>query len=101
MIDVVAERFSFTPSVITVTQGEIVELRLTSDDTDHGFHLTGPQPMDIEIPKRGRGDIRVRIDATEAGDYVFECSLVCGAGHDFMRGTLRIRPRPDGTATTR
>jgi heme/copper-type cytochrome/quinol oxidase subunit 2 len=47
----------------------------------------------VEIPKRGRGDVRVVFDAAEAGTYVFECSRICGAGHSFMRGRLRVRAR--------
>jgi cytochrome c oxidase subunit II len=91
VVHVVAERFQFTPSEITVDEGTLVELRLTSEDTSHGFRLLGPGGINVEIPKRGRGDIRVMFDALEAGSYTFECSRVCGAGHDFMRGTLRVR----------
>lgn len=91
VVHVVAERFVFTPSEITVEAGTLVELRLTSEDTNHGFRLVGPGSIDVEIPKRGRGDIRVTFEATEPGSYTFECTRVCGAGHDFMRGTLRVR----------
>ena len=95
IIHVVAERFSFFPSEITVDQGEVVELRITSEDTSHGFRLVGPGAIDVEVPKRGRGEVKVRLEAAEPGDYTFECSRVCGAGHDFMRGTLRVKTRTD------
>jgi heme/copper-type cytochrome/quinol oxidase subunit 2 len=91
VVRVVAERFSFYPSEIDVVRGESIELRITSDDTSHGFRLLGPGGVDVDIPKRGRGDVRVVFDATEAGTFVFECSRVCGAGHSFMRGMLRVR----------
>ena len=93
VVYVVAERFVFTPSEITVEEGTLLELRITSEDTDHGFHLFGPDEIDVEIPKRGRGEIRVNVDAREPGVYIFECSRICGAGHSFMRGTLRVRAR--------
>jgi len=93
VIHVAAERFAFTPSEITVDEGSIVELRLTSDDTDHGFRVYGLGDPSVVIPKRGRGDVRVTIEAKEAGSYRFECSHVCGAGHGFMRGVIRIKPR--------
>ena len=92
VIHVVAERFTFTPARITVEQGTSVEIRLTSEDTAHGFRLIGPGDIDVEIPKRSRGDVRVRFEATESGEYTFECSRVCGAGHGFMRGTMRVLP---------
>ena len=50
IIRVVAERFLFTPSEITVDEGEVVELRITSEDTSHGFHLKGPDNINVEIP---------------------------------------------------
>jgi cytochrome c oxidase subunit II len=93
VIHVAAERFAFTPSEITVDEGSIVELRLTSDDTDHGFRVYGLGDPSVVIPKRGRGDVRVTFEAKEAGSYRFECSHVCGAGHGFMRGVIRVKPR--------
>lgn len=99
IIRIVAERFLFTPSEITVEEGTTVEFRISSDDTSHGFRLTGPEnsggaaAIDLEIPKRGRGEARATFQATAAGRYTFECSHVCGAGHDFMRGALRVTPR--------
>jgi heme/copper-type cytochrome/quinol oxidase subunit 2 len=74
-----------------VDRGESIELRITSEDTSHGFRLIGPGEVDVEIPKRGRGDVRVRFEASEAGTFIFECSRVCGAGHAFMRGTIHVR----------
>ena len=93
VVHIVAERFSFTPARVTIDQGSALELRIASDDTSHGFKLTGPQAIDIEIPKRGRGEARVMFDAAQAGTYVFECSRVCGAGHGFMRGVIEVKPR--------
>lgn len=93
IVHVVAERFSFVPSEITVDEGTAVEIRLTSEDTSHGFRLLGPGDINVEIPKRGRGDVRVTFEAKEPGTYAFECSHVCGAGHGFMRGTLRVKQR--------
>ena len=40
-------------------EGTRVELRITSDDTTHGFQLIGLGDINVEIPKRGRGDVRV------------------------------------------
>ena len=92
VVHVVAERFSFTPSQITVTAGTVIEIRLTSEDTAHGFRIAGPTGVDVTIPKRNRGEMVVTFEATEPGNYVFECSRMCGAGHSFMRGRIRVRP---------
>jgi cytochrome c oxidase subunit II len=86
VIDIAAERFAFTPSEIRVTAGTRLEIRLQSDDTAHGFHIVGTD-VDIELPKRGRGVATVNFQP-QAGRYTFECSRVCGAGHEFMRGVI-------------
>lgn len=86
VVEIAAERFSFTPSEIRVKAGDRLEIRLESDDTAHGFHIVGTD-VDIELPKRGRGAATV-IFQPKAGRYTFECSRVCGAGHEFMRGVI-------------
>jgi len=87
VIEINAERFSFTPSEFRVRSDAPVEIRLRSDDTDHGFHILGTD-IKIVIPKRGKGAATVTFQPPKPGRYVFECSKLCGAGHAFMRGTL-------------
>ena len=90
IIRVSAERFAFTPSEIVVEPGEEVELRIKSDDTAHGFRIAGTG-VNVVIPKRGKGEISVPFRAPEPGRYTFECTRMCGAGHNFMRGELVVR----------
>jgi cytochrome c oxidase subunit 2 len=87
VVEIAAERFSFTPSEVRVKADRPVEIRLTSDDTDHGFRILGTD-INVIIPKRGKGEATVTFQAPKAGRYTFECSKLCGAGHAFMRGTL-------------
>ena len=86
IIEITAERFTFNPSEIRVKAGTPLEIRLTSEDTMHGFHILGTD-IDLELPKRGRGVASVMFQPT-AGRYTFECSRLCGAGHAFMRGVI-------------
>lgn len=88
-VDIAAERFSFTPSEIKTTLGTTLTIRLTSDDTSHGFHIIGTN-VNVEVPKRGRGTTTVTFRPETAGRYTFECSHLCGAGHSFMRGALIV-----------
>lgn len=88
VVEITAERFSFTPSEVRVKAGAPVELRLRSDDTDHGFHIVGTD-VRVTIPKRTRGVTTVTFEP-KAGRYTFECSEICGAGHGFMRGTIIV-----------
>jgi cytochrome c oxidase subunit 2 len=86
VIEITAERFTFTPSEIRVKAGAPLEIRLQSDDTAHGFHIIGTD-VDIELPKRGRG-VATAMFQPQAGRYTFECSKLCGAGHEYMRGVI-------------
>jgi cytochrome c oxidase subunit II len=94
VVRITAERFAFTPSEVTVEPGTTIEFVLTSDDTSHGFRIVG-QSVDVAIPKRGRGEARLRFTPPAAGVYVFECSRMCGAGHSFMRGSIIVKAAPD------
>ncbi|MGH9257913.1 MAG: cupredoxin domain-containing protein [Vicinamibacterales bacterium] len=92
VVEITAERFEFWPSEIIVAEGEQVELRLRSDDTMHGFRIVGAG-TNVLIPKRGRGYAVVRFTGDRQGRYTFECNRMCGAGHNFMRGVLVVRPQ--------
>jgi cytochrome c oxidase subunit 2 len=90
VVNVLAERFFFVPSRFRVKLGELVELRIRSADTNHGFRIR-KAGINVVIPKRGKGAVRVRFQAGEKGTYVFECSKACGAGHNMMRGTIIVK----------
>ncbi len=90
VIRVSAERFAYTPSEITVEKGTVIEFHLTSEDTDHGFRIIGTE-VDVQIPKRRRGETVVKYTADTAGRFIIECSRPCGAGHTAMRATLVVK----------
>jgi len=89
-VDIVAERFSFSPSEFRVKAGVPIEIRLRSDDTDHGFRILETD-INVRIPKRGKAPLTVTFQPPAPGRYTFECSHVCGAGHAFMRGTIIVQ----------
>jgi cytochrome c oxidase subunit II len=89
VVQVMAERFTFTPSQIKVKRGTVIEFRLRSDDTNHGFRIVGSD-ANVIIPKRGRGEATLIFRADTPGRYTFECSKMCGAGHSFMRGHITV-----------
>ncbi len=90
VIRVAAERFAYTPSEIVVEKGTTIEFHLTSDDTDHGFRIVGTD-VNVQIPKRRRGETVVKYVADTAGTFVIECSRPCGAGHTAMRAVLIVK----------
>ena len=88
VVQIVAERFTFTPSRIEVPVGTTVEIHIRSEDTNHGFHIVGGG--NVIIPKRRFGEAVVVFEADEPGTYRFECSKLCGAGHNFMKGEIIV-----------
>lgn len=90
VIRVSAERFAFTPNEIVVEKGTTIEFHLTSEDTDHGFKIVGTE-VNVDIPKRRRGETVVKYVADTAGEFVIECSRPCGAGHTAMKAILKVK----------
>jgi cytochrome c oxidase subunit 2 len=97
VVEISAERFEFWPSEILVEQGETVELRIRSEDTMHGFRIVGTG-TNLLVPKRGQGEAVALFSGSTPGRYTVECSRMCGAGHNFMRAALIVRPRSGGRA---
>ena len=89
VVAITAERYTFTPSQIKVKRGTVIEFRLRSEDTNHGFKIVGSD-ANVTIPKRGRGEATLTFTAHTPGRYTFECSKMCGAGHSFMRGEITV-----------
>ena len=88
-VRVSAERFHFIPSRIRVKRGTLLEIELSSQDTFHGFRIPKAN-VDVTIPARGQGKIKIRFRSGKAGKFPFECSRPCGAGHTMMRGTIIV-----------
>ncbi len=88
-VTITAERYDFFPSEIRVPVGTVLELELQSEDTAHGFRVAGSN-INVTIPKRGGGRAQVTFRAERAGQFVYECSRMCGAGHNFMRGRIVV-----------
>ena len=96
VVRIVAERFTFTPSRIEVPVGTTIEIHIRSEDTNHGFHIVGGR--NVIIPKRRFGEAVVVFEADEPGTYRFECSKLCGAGHNFMKGEIIVTAADEADA---
>jgi len=77
-----AERWNFTPSVITVSKGDIVKITMNNIDTTHG----------ISLPDFGvSGNDFIEFTADKPGEYTFYCNNYCGEGHSGMTGKLIVQ----------
>ncbi len=86
-ITMTAKRFEFTPPAITVKQGEHVRLKITSQDTTHGFMLPD---YNINMQLEPQKETAIEFTADKKGTFTFACSVFCGSGHRSMKGTLTV-----------
>lgn len=86
-IEIVAKRFEFSPSEITIKKGQPVTLVLTSKDVEHGLKLE--EFNQVVEAKKGQSS-QVEITPTEAGTFVAQCAVFCGAGHGSMKLTVHV-----------
>ena len=86
-IEVIAKRFSYTPSEITLKVGQPVVIVLKSEDVTHGLKFKELN-LNTEIGKGTNNELS--FTPTKAGDFVGHCSHFCGAGHGSMTLTLHV-----------
>jgi heme/copper-type cytochrome/quinol oxidase subunit 2 len=88
-IHMTARKYTFDPDVITVKQGDHVQLIVTATDRDHGIAIPAfgvKQYLKKGVPTT------VSFIASKAGTFPFHCSVFCGFGHRHMKGRLIVRP---------
>ena len=83
LIEVAVVDHEFDQKEIKVKQGETVSITLKNDQGNHGFKLEG---YDKEV-KNGQ---TVTFTADKAGEFNFECSIICGKGHADMKGKFIV-----------
>ena len=91
-IEITAEQFRFVPSQIEVVEGETVRLRIRSVDVMHGIAIPGLGISERLPPGQ---DVVIEFEADTPGQYPFECSLFCGAGHAVMTGGVVVLSATD------
>lgn len=83
-----AKQWAFEPSTITVNKGDRVRLIITSVDVAHGFGLPD---FNVDARLEPGAATTVEFTADRTGTFTFFCSVVCGAGHSGMHGTLIVK----------
>jgi cytochrome c oxidase subunit II len=91
VIDVIARRFEFEPSVVTVTVGEPVRLMVRSGDGLHGFEIKKFK-VSKDIPRGGEAVV-INFTPNAVGEFPIMCSEYCGDHHEDMKGMLVVQAR--------
>ena len=86
-IEVVARRFEFAPSDITVKKGDPVTIALSSQDVDHGIKF---KELNVNIIAKKGQISEITFTPTQAGTFVGQCSVFCGSGHGGMKLTMHV-----------
>jgi len=86
-IEVVAKRFDFTPSEITLKKGVPVVIALTSKDVDHGLKF---KDLNLSIKVKKGQTSEAAFTPAQVGTFVGQCSVFCGSGHGGMKMTLHV-----------
>lgn len=88
-----AQQYSFSPSSITVEEGDTVNLSIKSVDVDHGFSIA---EFGVNTTLSAGKTTSVSFTADKVGTYTFFCSVYCGSGHASMTGTLVVKEAGSG-----
>ena len=87
VIPVVARKFVFLPSRITLKRGEPVVLEFTAPEVVMGFNIPALKLRTDIVP----GQVaRLRLLPEQAGTFDFLCDIFCGDGHEDMTGQLIV-----------
>ena len=90
---IIAERYLFVPSRITVPVGVPVRLRITSADVPHAFQVAG-----VRVKVLPGVVTEVHFEISSPGDYEVFCEEFCGPGHHAMMERFVAVPKKDFAA---
>lgn len=86
-IKILARKFEFLPSIVTLRKGEPVRLVVTSEDVDHGIKV---EAFGIDQQVKARQTKVIEFTPDREGKFEFSCSVFCGDGHPKMLGQLIV-----------
>lgn len=87
IVKVIAQRFSYTPTEISLSIGVPAVLELSSFDIVMGFSMPDFGVRTDVFPGRIS---RVRFMPDKTGRFVFHCDIFCGSGHEDMAGVIVV-----------
>ena len=86
-VEILAQKFNFTPDEIKLKKGVPVDLELTTLDRLHGFDVPGLGLRAEIVPGQ---TTHVKFTPDKAGRYLFHCDVFCGEGHEDMDAAIIV-----------
>src|SRR4030066_1411988 len=91
-----AETGGWTPENLSVTVGEPLHLRLTSDDVTHSFAIGQSDQPQVDVLPGEMTEVTLVFD--RPGKYTFYCTRWCSVNHWRMRGVIEVTDLQTGEA---
>ena len=88
VIEIVAQRFTFTPNEIVLKRGEAVTLAIKSLDFPHGFNVPA---LGVRADLMPGQVTKVKLQPMQSGKIDFLCDNFCGDGHEKMHGRFVVQ----------
>lgn len=82
-IAVTAKNFAFDKKEIHVKKGDTIKLTLVNGSGAHGIEIPD---LGVKLAKAGT----IEFVADKAGEFEYNCALMCGTGHDAMVGKFIV-----------
>lgn len=85
-----AQQWDFNPATIKVQPGETVRFIVTTQDIMHGFAIN---ELGINLPLSPGAQVEQEVTIPQdmpEGTYTMYCSIFCGIGHPYMKGTIIV-----------
>ena len=87
VVSIIAHRYQFTPSEVTLKKGELVRFRVTSEDMTHGLFV---KDLAIDTDILAGKTTEFTLTPRKAGKYTAICVHYCGPGHGNMHMTIVV-----------
>jgi cytochrome c oxidase subunit II len=84
-VEIVASKFSYSPSEITLKKGQPVVLVLRTSDVTHGLKI---EALGVKSEISKGKDTEIAVTPNQVGHFVGKCAHFCGKGHGSM--TLQV-----------
>jgi cytochrome c oxidase subunit II len=86
-VEILAQKFNFTPEEIKVKKGVPVDLELTTLDRLHGFNVPALGLRAQIVPGE---TTHVKFTPDKTGRFIFHCDIFCGEGHEDMDAAIIV-----------
>ncbi len=86
-ITVEMKKYVITPAEIHLKLGEAVRFEVSAKDVEHGFDVPA---LGIKEAVQPGKPASFMVTPTRKGSFTIECGIICGPGHDDMRGKIVV-----------